>query len=533
MFPSVALLLAFAIASSSVHGHSSMVRPQGITTSTCRLGEVNSCDGPCDLRALSYAGANYYPPSELWPDWSTPNPRTAATYQRGQEVSIASTRNNHAPGGFVRLTLVPLDKMTSKEEHAKYAFHYACWGAGVTVATEEEKEKDAKGYDMVQADGDQHDLPKAYYTNLVTIPTHVPDGKYILGWIWYGGLGSNPDNLRNDASSPPGTRGYMGLYWSCSWVEIKGGPMTESYTPVFVNDLSQFSEDGCPASVNTVQGCIYEPCGLDIDAKFMKPAEFENGPPPALRSSMYGATGATAPDSTPELTPEITMPPVTDAPVTDAPVTDAQVTDAPVTDAPVTQMPTDPSKTSQCGGACDSYGYVCSDGLTCSNKVCSCGGGDVCANQVCVPATPEMDPEATSTPEPKSEEDANGDDGESNGLYLQVYSAGLKYPDRQMGPRVTDGMQLCPSDYPSGMTIVCEGVDAAATDTVTFSVNGKQVRVEYLFPYAIASDRDGKFRAWKSSGEKTIRCETNTGLSVSATVRLTCDGWNNYNVYGK
>lgn len=260
MFRLGAFLVALAISSSQVFAHSSMVRPEGFNPSTCRLGEVNSCDGPCDLRALRYAGANYYPPFADWPDWDTPNPQTAATYQRGQEVSIASSRNNHAPGGYIRLTLVPLDKMMSKEEHAKFAFHYSCWGSGVTVATEAENTRNEKGFSFTDADGDAHDLPKAYYTSMVTIPTHVPDGKYVLGWAWYGGLGSSPDELTNDASSPPGRFGYMGLYWLCSWVEIKGGPMTDSYTPVFVNDLPQFSDEGCPASVNTVEGCALAKC---------------------------------------------------------------------------------------------------------------------------------------------------------------------------------------------------------------------------------------------------------------------------------
>jgi hypothetical protein len=82
------------------------------------------------------------------------------------------------------------------------------------------------------------------------------------------------------------------LYWACSWIEIKGGtPLAAEYTPVFVNDMSQFSDEGCAASVNTVTGCIVEPCNPVVDAKFMKPAEFENGKtPPPLTPQMYGAT---------------------------------------------------------------------------------------------------------------------------------------------------------------------------------------------------------------------------------------------------
>jgi hypothetical protein len=88
----------------------------------------------------------------------------------------------YVQGGFVRLTMVPLDKMMDKSAHDKFAFHYACWGAGVTVATKEESTKDELGYSLTQEDGQEHDLDAlAYYTNIIKIPDVIPDGKYVLG----------------------------------------------------------------------------------------------------------------------------------------------------------------------------------------------------------------------------------------------------------------------------------------------------------------------------------------------------------------
>lgn len=97
---SYAILLALAISLGRVHGHSGMTRPQPFSPSTCRVGDGATCEGPCDVSSFEYAGSNFYPPGVPWPEWDTPNPRTAATYQRGQQVSIASSRNNHPPVRF-------------------------------------------------------------------------------------------------------------------------------------------------------------------------------------------------------------------------------------------------------------------------------------------------------------------------------------------------------------------------------------------------------------------------------------------------
>jgi hypothetical protein len=102
----------------------------------------------------------------------------------------------------MRLSLVTLDDMMSHAAHDRGAFHYGCWGAGVTVATAEEKKKDPLGFSLTQDDGLAHDLAIAYYTNYAVIPDVVPDGKYVLGWSWYGGVVGTP--LAN-VDTAPGT----------------------------------------------------------------------------------------------------------------------------------------------------------------------------------------------------------------------------------------------------------------------------------------------------------------------------------------
>jgi hypothetical protein len=206
---SVAILAAVCLLlACQASGHSQMTEPQSISPFECRLGGQASygygnCHGPCDTTFIDFGGANFGSPS---------NP--AATYRRGQIVNVKYTRNNHAPGGFNRLTLVPVDKMMDKAAHAAGAFHYSCWGAGVTVANLDQITKDPKGFNIVGVDGQQHHEPPAFYSTDTTIPDVIPDGNYIFGWAWFGGTGGTlqgrPDLIRNDASTPANNKGFFG-----------------------------------------------------------------------------------------------------------------------------------------------------------------------------------------------------------------------------------------------------------------------------------------------------------------------------------
>jgi hypothetical protein len=161
---------------------------------------MQTCPGPCNLDFTKYAGGANYPDSA----------HPAATYKRGQMVNIKYNRNNHPCGGFVRMTLVPADKVMDKAAHEKGAFHYSCWGAGVTVATPAQIAKDDKGFNIIGNDGEQHSQPPAFYSTDVIIPDVVPDGDYVLGWVWFGGTGGDPSTIRNDGSTKPGETSYFG-----------------------------------------------------------------------------------------------------------------------------------------------------------------------------------------------------------------------------------------------------------------------------------------------------------------------------------
>jgi hypothetical protein len=161
---------------------------------------MQTCPGPCNLDFTKYPGGANHPNSS--------NP--AATYKRGQMVTIKYNRNNHPPGGFIRMTLVPVSKIMDKAEHAKGAFHFSCWGAGVTQATQAEITRDDKGFNIVGNDGDQHSSPPAYYSSDIIIPDVVPDGDFVLGWVWFGGTSGDSATIKNDGSTSPGLYSFFG-----------------------------------------------------------------------------------------------------------------------------------------------------------------------------------------------------------------------------------------------------------------------------------------------------------------------------------
>lgn len=230
----------------------------------CRRGgnpNPTNCFGPCDLRAIVGRYANFGSPD---------NP--AASYRRGQSVKIKYQRNNHGPGGFVRLSIIPPHRMMDKEIHEHNAFHYSCFGATPVKAAPAERKADRWGFSIAGNDG--KDIAAGYYAINVTIPDVVPDGKYVLGWVWYGGTGGPVTN--EPYKTEPWSKGYFSDYWSCSFVEVKGGaPLQSSYTPIFQNDMQAFSQKGCMSGNDAPEVCKYEPCLTT--ATYQKPRPFQEG----------------------------------------------------------------------------------------------------------------------------------------------------------------------------------------------------------------------------------------------------------------
>lgn len=85
-------------------------------------------------------------------------------------------------GGFTRLTLVPKDQWTSKAAHAERAFWYSCWTAGRESCPASDKDQGGGGRCYDDQDGSR-------FGTLMTVPRIVPDGDYVLGYAWYGGMG--------------------------------------------------------------------------------------------------------------------------------------------------------------------------------------------------------------------------------------------------------------------------------------------------------------------------------------------------------
>lgn len=244
----------------------------------CRLGGVptvgglETCPGPCDVSSVQPG----------FPVVTRPE-HPAAVYQRGQKVMIKYQRNNHGPGGFVRHSLVPIEKMMNKNAHEENAFQFGCWGADPVPAKKNELGRDKQGFSLVGGDGKLHDGHASYFTTSVTIPPVVPDGKYVLGWVWYGGVGGS---IRTNSPQSPHPTGLFADYWSCAFVEIKGGkPLGTSYTPVFENAFSKFWKGGCNSANDHPGVCTYEPC--IVPSQIQKPREFKNGSPKALKQENF------------------------------------------------------------------------------------------------------------------------------------------------------------------------------------------------------------------------------------------------------
>jgi hypothetical protein len=284
----------------------------------------------------------------------------------------------------------------------------------------------------------------------------------------------------------------FGAYWSCSWIEIKGGqPLASSYTPVFVNDMSQYSDEGCASSVSSPHDGIVEPLNPVVDAVYMKPKGFQNGKvPEPLTPDLYG--GQSPSTATPSMTTE--SPTVEATTSTDeAKPTGTQPTVMPLV---TTQSPTVEATTSV------------------GRKRPIRGKSTVMPSMTTESPTMET---ATSVDEAKP---TGAKPTGPSDLYLQLYKAGIPYDSGAAGPTLTDGMNICADDYDSGFSIWCMG--APEGSTVTFYVDDEEERVEARSPYAIAGDAAGKTRRWRNvpEGSATIKCSTDADADVYAEVAV-------------
>lgn len=246
---------------------------------TCRLGGIpnDDCPGPCNKHALDKGHALFDSPQ-----------RAARTWKRGQAVNIKYQRNNHGPGGFTRLTLVPWKFMMNKRIHTRNAFHFSCWGANAVGATRTQTQKDNMRFSIAGNDGEEHRFRTAFYSTRAVVPDCIPDGAYVLGWVWYGGTGSPVSSSARQQEPLP--YGFFADYWACASVHIKGGkPLKQKCSKRFVNDMGKYSKDGCMAMNNRPGVCNREPC-MNLGS-YRKPAEFARGKAPPLYSRYFSGPG--------------------------------------------------------------------------------------------------------------------------------------------------------------------------------------------------------------------------------------------------
>lgn len=179
----------------------------------------------------------------------------AATWGRGQAVHIGWTRNSHH-GGFVRLSLVPLPLMHDRSAHEKFAIEYGCWETGAYNCT---------------ANGGWcgTDRNNTAYGRVISIPTTFPDGDYVVGYVWFGGLHHERE------------RGQFPDHFSCSFVRISGGwPVHGTHRARWnAGDGGRLVVEGkCKTSSTRVGKCGNEGCG-NIKAFYGTPQVFRGNNP--------------------------------------------------------------------------------------------------------------------------------------------------------------------------------------------------------------------------------------------------------------
>lgn len=226
-----ATLLVVTALVPSVAAHSSLILPKERTYETaCRVGGMQStsqsnCTGPCPTREPR----EYYKITRL---------------RRGRGLPVVYYRNNHK-GGFLRLSLVPIDQAMNHTAHRVNAFRTSCWSHGRVWC----------GRGVCG-----NDRRRSRYKQTIKVPPVFPDGEYVLGFVWYGG-------------------GYQqGDYYSCARVRVHGGVrLARTYRPV----LTRTDKQGrCLSSASAIGECAAEPC---TRKQYLRtPAEWADGRRPRL-----------------------------------------------------------------------------------------------------------------------------------------------------------------------------------------------------------------------------------------------------------
>lgn len=419
-------VLCFILFSTAVP-HSFLLIPRGDFVSfrkpECRLGGPphapnDTCPGPCIAKDR----------------WQFDSHANTTVFKRGQNVTIVWPRNNHE-GGFVRFTLVPVSDRMSHEAHKRMVFHYACF----------ESDRVPCSYPYCGTDG-----KNTVFQTSVIIPSVYPDGLYVLGWAWFGGI-------MNRVS-------YFGDYWSCSFIRIQGGaPVQLNYQPVFIpgkknHGANGVGESSCRSSVDNVGVCVREPC-IGRTPSFTVPASFANGsvPSPIYAYWLYSQNPLMSAEASAGLTPSSALTPTASSLVSPIASPSSYLSESPLPSV----LPSPTAATSP------------------------------------LASSPKPKPTKSSVAVSSTKNSNQGANKGPENPTRKVLISAVKMLDTKSNATLATGqfgtLSLSETQL-QRITFVAE--TTGYTSSVSFFLDGRFVRTERRAPYSCFGDRHGKFRPW-------------------------------------
>lgn len=248
---STAVLLALSLFNRT-SAHSFLTKPAPYT----RLYHTRHCTGVECVNAC---------PIEYNTGMANTIANPGATWSRGETVNIEWAKNNHA-GGFMRLALVPVEVMNNRTWHKRLTILHGCWHSGP---------KGCCGSDACGSDN-----RGTAFGRRVTIPTVFPNGDYVLGFAWYGGVRKH--------------KGFFPDFFSCSHVRIAGGPLGGRHLPFFEagDGPSEYVRDGqCYTSADFIGdcgniGCVRKPAFWAVPRLFAFGSRPDSVTPEVVESAM-------------------------------------------------------------------------------------------------------------------------------------------------------------------------------------------------------------------------------------------------------
>lgn len=184
--------LLFALLTPKCHAHNWLVKPHTYNVQYRPTG----CK-PYECRLAC--------PMILHPDDMINSPsKPAEVWRRGDTVKVCYARNNHH-GGLSRLSLVPVSVMNDRTWHSRLTLLHTCFNTGRTACDNSGGPKSMRDMDCGT------DRSHVVLCHEIRIPRIYPDGDYVLGHVWYGGV-----HFKR-------AHGHFFDYYSCSFIRIEGG----------------------------------------------------------------------------------------------------------------------------------------------------------------------------------------------------------------------------------------------------------------------------------------------------------------------